>query len=353
MVTINEQKEPTFRLLKSVSITTLFCVVIAMVTSNLWSSPFYEHVFISLGYGYSAVFSSYALETLFPLLKKAYSTFLAMVLSIGLGTLHAFIWLKKYDDFATLEALKPVVLLGLIFTAICFYYFHSNEQKLLAEQELEVTKRKQSEQEKALVLSQLSQLQSQTEPHFLFNTLANISALIELDSNKAKLMLEKLTDLLRGTLQTSRKPLISLEQETELLSAYLAIQQIRLGDRLNYDIDNQLTDSLSLPPLLIQPLVENAITHGIEPKANGGQIKVQFKQFGGTFKSTISDNGLGLNSTSSTAGNGMSLNNIKQRLHDLFEGKASLTIAENKQGGVTAELSIPMECLELLNKEYS
>ncbi|CED57442.1 two component transcriptional regulator [Aliivibrio wodanis] len=353
MVTINKQKEPTFRLLKSVSITTVFCIIIAMVTSNLWPSPFYEHIIISLGYGYSAILSAYILDKLFPMIRKVYSSAIAMVFTVIFGTLHAFIWLKKYDDFSTIEALKPVVLLGLIFSIICFYYFHTNEQKLLAEQELEVAKRKQSEQEKALVLSQLSQLQSQIEPHFLFNTLANISALIELDSNKAKLMLEKLTDLLRGTLKTSRKPLISLEQESELLSAYLAIQQIRLGDRLNYDIDNQLTDSLSLPPLLIQPLVENAITHGIEPKASGGQIKVQFNQLDDVFKATISDNGLGLNSTSYTAGNGMSLNNIKQRLHDLFEGKASLTIAENKQGGVTAELSIPMECLELLNKEYS
>lgn len=353
MVTINKQKEPTFRLLKSVSITTVFCIIIAMVTSNLWPSPFYEHIIISLGYGYSAILSAYILDKLFPMIRKVYSSAIAMVFTVIFGTLHAFILLKKYDDFSTIEALKPVVLLGLIFSIICFYYFHTNEQKLLAEQELEVAKRKQSEQEKALVLSQLSQLQSQIEPHFLFNTLANISALIELDSNKAKLMLEKLTDLLRGTLKTSRKPLISLEQESELLSAYLAIQQIRLGDRLNYDIDNQLTDSLSLPPLLIQPLVENAITHGIEPKASGGQIKVQFNQLDDVFKATISDNGLGLNSTSYTAGNGMSLNNIKQRLHDLFEGKASLTIAENKQGGVTAELSIPMECLELLNKEYS
>ncbi|OCH23796.1 sensor histidine kinase [Aliivibrio sp. 1S128] len=353
MVTINKQKEPTFRLLKSFSITTVFCIIIAMVTSNLWPSPFYEHIIISLGYGYSAILSAYILDKLFPMIRKVYSSAIAMVFTVIFGTLHAFIWLKKYDDFSTIEALKPVVLLGLIFSIICFYYFHTNEQKLLAEQELEVAKRKQSEQEKALVLSQLSQLQSQIEPHFLFNTLANISALIELDNNKAKLMLEKLTDLLRGTLKTSRKPLISLEQETELLSAYLAIQQIRLGERLNYDIDNPLIDSLSLPPLLIQPLVENAITHSIEPKASGGQVKVKFKQLDGIFKVTISNNGLGLNSTCSTAGNGMSLNNIKQRLQDLFEGKASLTITENKQGGVTTELSIPMECLEQLNKEYS
>ncbi|OCH29134.1 ATPase [Aliivibrio fischeri] len=350
---MSERKETIMQLVKSLLITTVFCVVIAMMTSNIWPSPFYEHIIISLGYGYSAVLCSFALENNFPTLKKAYSTVLAMMLSITLGTFHASLWLNKYEDFATLEALQPIVLLGLIFTAICFYYFHAAEKTMLAEQALALSKRKQLEQEKALVLSQLSQLQSQIEPHFLFNTLANISALIELDSNKAKLMLEKLTDLLRGSLKTNRNPLITVEQEIELLNAYLSIQQIRLGDRLTYEIDNQIIEPISLPPLLIQPLVENAITHGIEPSAQGGQLMVQFKQENNQFIVVISDNGIGLESMPSSKGHGMSLNNIKQRLHDLFDGSASVRITENKDGGVNAELTIPSDKLLQLNREYS
>ncbi|OCH62468.1 ATPase [Aliivibrio fischeri] len=350
---MSERKETILQLVKSLLITTVFCVVIAMMTSNIWPSPFYEHIIISLGYGYSAVLCSFVLENNFPTLKKAYSTVLAMVLSITLGTFHASLWLNKYEDFATLEALQPIVLLGLIFTAICFYYFHAAEKTMLAEQALALSKRKQLEQEKALVLSQLSQLQSQIEPHFLFNTLANISALIELDSNKAQLMLEKLTDLLRGSLKTNRNPLITIEQEIELLNAYLSIQQIRLGDRLTYDIDNQIIESISLPPLLIQPLVENAITHGIEPSAQGGHLMVQFKQENNQFIVVISDNGIGLESVPPSKGHGMSLNNIKQRLHDLFDGSASVRITENKDGGVNAELIIPSDKLLQLNREYS
>ncbi|AAW87803.1 two component sensor histidine kinase [Aliivibrio fischeri ES114] len=350
---MSERKETIMQLVKSLLITTLFCTVIAMMTSNIWPSPFYEHITISLGYGYSAVLCSFVLENNFPTLKKAYSTVLAMVLSITLGTFHASLWLNKYEDFATLEALQPIVLLGLIFTAICFYYFHATEKTMLAEQALALSKRKQLEQEKALVLSQLSQLQSQIEPHFLFNTLANISALIELDSNKAKLMLEKLTDLLRGSLKTNRNPLITVEQEIELLNAYLSIQQIRLGDRLTYEIDNQIIESISLPPLLIQPLVENAITHGIEPSAQGGQLMVQFKQENNQFIVVISDNGVGLESVPPSKGHGMSLNNIKQRLYDLFDGSASVRITENKDGGVSAEVTIPSDKLLQLNREYS
>lgn len=350
---MSERKETIMQLVKSLLITTLFCTVIAMMTSNIWPSPFYEHITISLGYGYSAVLCSFVLENNFPTLKKAYSTVLAMVLSITLGTFHASLWLNKYEDFATLEALQPIVLLGLIFTAICFYYFHATEKTMLAEQALALSKRKQLEQEKALVLSQLSQLQSQIEPHFLFNTLANISALIELDSSKAKLMLEKLTDLLRGSLKTNRNPLITVEQEIELLNAYLSIQQIRLGDRLTYEIDNQIIESISLPPLLIQPLVENAITHGIEPSAQGGQLMVQFKQENNQFIVVISDNGVGLESVPPSKGHGMSLNNIKQRLYDLFDGSASVRITENKDGGVSAEVTIPSDKLLQLNREYS
>ncbi|MUK78040.1 sensor histidine kinase [Aliivibrio fischeri] len=350
---MSERKETIMQLVKSLLITTVFCVVIAMMTSNIWLSPFYEHVIISLGYGYSAVLCSFVLENNFPTLKKAYSIVLAMVLSITLGTFHASLWLNKYDDFATLEALQPIVLLGLIFTAICFYYFHATEKTMLAEQALALSKRKQLEQEKALVLSQLSQLQSQIEPHFLFNTLATISALIELDSNKAQLMLEKLTDLLRGSLKTNRNPLITIKQEIELLNAYLSIQQIRLGERLTYEIDNQVVELISLPPLLIQPLVENAITHGIEPSAQGGRLMVQFKQENNQFIVVISDNGIGLEPMPSSKGHGMSLNNIKQRLHDLFDGSASVRITENKDGGVNAELIIPSDKLFQLNKEYS
>ncbi|MBP3140012.1 sensor histidine kinase [Aliivibrio fischeri] len=349
---MSERKETILQLVKSLLITTLFCTVIAMMTSNIWPSPFYEHITISLGYGYSAVLCSFVLENNFPTLKKAYSTVLAVVLSITLGTFHASLWLNKYEDFATLEALQPIVLLGLIFTAICFYYFHAAEKTMLAEQALALSKRKQLEQEKALVLSQLSQLQSQIEPHFLFNTLANISALIELDSNKAKLMLEKLTDLLRGSLKTNRNPLITVDQEIELLNAYLSIQQIRLGDRLTYEIDKQIVEPISLPPLLIQPLVENAITHGIEPSAQGGHLMIQFKQENNQFFVVISDNGIGLKSVSPSKGHGMSLNNIKQRLHDLFDGSASVRITENKDG-VNAELTIPLDKLLQLNREYS
>ncbi len=353
MLKEDTQKNLVISLMKSLLFTTAFCILIALTTSNIWSSPFYEHIIISFGYGYSAVLFLFMVERFFPRLNKFYTTILAMLMSITLGTINTSYWISKYDSFSTLEALQPVVLLGLIFTGFSFYYFHASDKAMIAEQALATAKRKQLEQEKALILSELSQLQSQIEPHFLFNTLANINALIELDSAKAKLMLEKLTDLLRGSLKINRQPLVTLQQEIDLLTAYLSIQQIRLDKRLTYQIDNQLTTSISLPPLLIQPLIENAIVHGIEPKSQGGSLLITFKQHNDNYHISVFDNGLGLNSPIVSQGHGISLNNIKQRLHDLFDGLASLTIVENTQGGVLAEVIIPVNKLSKLNQEYS
>ncbi|MEZ9418184.1 histidine kinase, partial [Vibrio sp. 10N.286.49.E1] len=110
-------------------------------------------------------------------------------------------------------------------------------EQLRAENELEIAKRRQADQDKVVVMSQLKQLQSQIEPHFLFNTLATISVLIETDSAKAKLMLEKLTDLLRVTLKNSRTDQSTVSQEVDLIDAYLNIQKIRLAERLEFSIE--------------------------------------------------------------------------------------------------------------------
>ncbi|WP_308822302.1 histidine kinase, partial [Vibrio splendidus] len=155
---------------------------------------------------------------------------ISMVIAMTFGTLNAHYWLNGYFG-ANISDLKSVVLLGVIFCSVCYYYFYTREQQLRADNELEVAKRRQADQEKVVVLSQLKQLQSQIEPHFLFNTLATINVLIESDSAKAKLMLEKLTDLLRVTLKNSRTEQSTIAQEVDLLDAYLNIQKIRRGNQ--------------------------------------------------------------------------------------------------------------------------
>ncbi|KOO04674.1 sensor histidine kinase [Vibrio nereis] len=342
---MSELQEHAINGLKSLAFTSLFCVVIAFSTQTIWNSAFLEHLKISLGYGISAVLSAHIIAWFRKDFSPRLINLFAICCSMVFGTANAYYWLRQYDRFADFSQLKPVIVLGLIFTSTCFLYFYAHEQRINAQKQLERSKRIQSEQEKALLLGQLKQLQSQIEPHFLFNTLANISVLIDSDSKSAKLMLEKLTELLRGTLTRSRQENTTLQGELDLVDAYLAIQKIRLGERLAYHIDNQVDAPLSLPPLILQPLVENAIQHGIEPKAAGGCLDICAQLSQDQLLIEIKDNGLGFNGGSAHVGHGIGLANIRERLKALYGNNASLSLLEAPQGGVIAKVSIARSVL--------
>lgn len=335
---------------KSLTFTALFCFVIALGTQAIWPSPLRGHLIISFGYGVSAYLCALVLGAVFPSLSTRHVNLLALAGAMVLGTTNAYIWLNQYPGFDTLAALKPVMMLGLMFTALCFFYFYAHEQKLVAENALEVAKRRQSEQEKALLLSQLKQLQSQIEPHFLFNTLANVNALIASEPHKAQRMLEKLTDLLRSSMR-HREGVSTLKDELELIDAYLGIQSIRLGNRLRYSLpDDPQWHALCLPPMLLQPLVENAIEHGIEPKAEGGEVNVTIERLQDAIVLTVSDNGAGLGEI--PKGNGIALENVRQRLQGLFGRDAKFTLTQNAKGGVTATIRIAEHAMTHLQGEH-
>lgn len=335
---------------KSIILTSFFCIVIAFTTQEIWGSSLQDHLVISFGFGYSAVFSAHLLSRYQPQLSLRSINFFALTVSMVFGTFNAYFWLNQYSEYGEVTRLKPIIILGFIFTTACFFYFHSQEQKITAQKELEVAKRKQSEQEKALILSQLKQLQSQIEPHFLFNTLANISSLIDQDPANARLMLVRLTDLLRGTLKNSREPYISLKKELAHADAYLAIQKIRLGERLQYEILNEIPSDIDLPPFILQPLVENAIGHGVEPLENGGAVQIRVYQLREDILIEVTDNGPGLVGSSNHSGHGVGLDNIRQRLQALFGDKAALSIVELQSGGVNSRLTIALSALQSMEE---
>ncbi|WP_036803438.1 sensor histidine kinase [Photobacterium profundum] len=341
---MDEKKETNYSWGKSFLLTSIFCFIIALTTQAVWSNSLLKHLIISFGFGYSAIFSAKLIHLVFPSISRQREIICTLSFSMVFGTLNAQYWVNDFLGGNGWNNLKPVILLGLIFTGFCYYFFYSKEQKLIADKELETLKRKQTEQEKVLLVSQLKQLQSQIEPHFLFNTLATISVLIETDSNKAKLMLEKLTELLRATLNNTRHQHTTVEQEVSLVEAYLQIQQIRLGERLNYVINiDGITSTQELPPLLIQPLIENALTHGIEPIAKGGKVTLDIVNIGKTMQISVTDNGAGFSPTPHAAGHGLGLENIRQRIDMLFDGKASISIKEHQAGGVISTLILPIE----------
>ncbi|HCG6516816.1 TPA: sensor histidine kinase [Vibrio parahaemolyticus] len=329
---------------RSVVVTTLFCLFISGMTLSVWGGPYYVHVLVSFGFGYSALFFSWLIDKLFPTIPRMLEIALSLTACLLFGVINAQFWLGEYFG---ISGMLPVLLMGLLFSGMCYFYFHSREKEAIAQRELESIKRENAEQERALLLSQLKQMQSQIEPHFLFNTLANISALMSQDVDKAKQMLDQLTALLRATLKSSREEHTTVENEITLIDAYLGIQKIRLGERLSYTIEVQEgLGNTELPPMMLQPLVENAIIHGIEPKREGGEVQLLIKQEKQLLQIEVKDTGVGLSHVSNHSGSGIGLSNLKQRMDALFAGKGQVSISESSEGGVCVRLSWPMTSKE-------
>lgn len=327
---------------KSIVITALFCLVIAIVTNQVWPGNIYDDLIVSFGYGMSAVIPARLLSYFFPQLSYRLVNVCSVSTAMLLGTTNAFFWLNDPDSPQSLATMKVVILLALIFTVLCFYYFYNYENRLMMQQAIEAARLKQAEQEKALALSQLGQLHSQIEPHFLFNTLANAIALIDQDTETAKRVLVRLTDMFRSNLNKNRAQYTTVAEEITFISAYLDIQQIRLGERLRYQVSHHNVDlQQRIPPLLIQPLIENALAYGIEPKAQGGQIEIVFSETDGELIVEVIDDGNGFQPDSASGGHGLGLENIRRRLQALFGEQGSLSIKEPASGGVIAILRLP------------
>ena len=193
--------------------------------------------------------------------------------------------------------------------------------------------------ERQAVQANLRALQAQIEPHFLFNTLANVVGLIHPQPDIAKRMLEQFIVYLRATLSATREEHSTLGSEFEMMKNFLAILQIRMGDRLQvrFDLPCDLAD-VPVPPMLMQPLVENAIKHGLEPKIEGGEVALSVKRSGEKIAITIADTGLGFQDSTS---NGIGLMNVRERVQQLYGGAGSLVIEDNMPCGTRITISIP------------
>ena len=192
--------------------------------------------------------------------------------------------------------------------------------------------------------ARLALLQSQLEPHMLFNTLANLRALIASDPARAQAMLDQLIAFLRATLGASRTTLHPLADEFARLGDYLHLMQIRMGARLQARLD--LPDELAahpVPPLVLQPLVENAIQHGLEPHVAGGRLEVSAMREAGELVLRVRDTGAGL-SHASTGGSHFGLQQVRERLAAMYGATATLELAAaaDGDGGTLATIRMPM-----------
>lgn len=232
--------------------------------------------------------------------------------------------------------INGMLLFTLLVTCLAVIFFISRDRMVRAEAA--------AAQEKARAMqAQLQLLQAQIEPHMLFNTLANLQGMIAIDPEGAQKMLDQLIQYLRATLSSSRVDKTTLTQEFALLEAYLGLMSVRMGARLGFTLD--LPHALrraSIPPMLLQPLVENAIIHGLEPKIDGGHITVSAKQDGAMLVLSVADTGLGLDAPSAKSGTHIGVANTRERLLALFGAQSTFSLEPNAPQGALARLTLPV-----------
>jgi len=226
-----------------------------------------------------------------------------------------------------------------ISVVIAIVYFW-REKSALAEAALEREQRRAADVGREAMAANLRALQAQIEPHFLFNTLANVTSLIDADPVRARHMLETFIRFLRASLAATRRSTTTLADEFALIADFLEVLKVRMGGRLEVAVD--LPDALSaveIPPMLIQPVVENAIRHGLEPQVEGGRIELHARRDGDRLFLEVADTGAGFGDGTSA---GVGLANIRERLRLAYGDAARLAIRANSPRGTIVSIELPV-----------
>lgn len=197
-----------------------------------------------------------------------------------------------------------------------------------------------SELERQALDARLHLLQAQVAPHFLFNTLANVQALVDAGSSQASTVLRSLIAYLRAAVPRLHETSTTLGQELDLVQAYLELMHMRMPDRLQFTLNaDESARDLRCPPLTLLTLVENAVRHGIDPSEEGGRIDVDVQRRDARCVVRVSDTGVGLQQTNSSLGTG--LLTLRERLHLVFGDEAQLRLMAQSPRGVCAEIEFP------------
>jgi sensor histidine kinase YesM len=244
---------------------------------------------------------------------------------------------KKLFGFGLLTAAGLLVSPWIAMSAL---YRHINGQAAQQALSFELAR---SEFARDALDARLRLLQAQVEPHFLFNTLANVRELVDAGSPLASGVLTSLITYLRAAVPNLTATTCTLGQELTLVRAYLELMHMRMPDRLQFDMvvqDSAL--AVACPPMSLLTLVENAIRHGIDPSEEGGQITVTVRLESGYCLAQVHDTGVGLQSTSSSTGLGTGLINLRERLQLIFAGQAQLTLQPIEPHGFVASIRLPV-----------
>ena len=234
-----------------------------------------------------------------------------------------------------------------LYFALAAFTLHASEWVSFGQQKGLAMRAERAEQRRQLAEVRLQMLKNQIEPHFIFNTLAHLKALIKSDPLTAESMADELSDFLRASLKSLREERVTVTQDFELIRAFLALASLRMGARLHVHLQmDPEAAKLLIPPLMLQTLVENAIEHGIEPKAGDGHIRVSASldrsAAAPMLALQVQDDGVGFAQNQST-GAGIGLANIRERLATAHGAGAKLTLTANTPQGLIATLLLPIQ----------
>jgi len=266
---------------------------------------------------------------------------LTLPLSVVVGIVLAHGFMGLPISFA--EKFWQSLTVGMMFAVIGSIVFMLTERIHLLDAEVRQRRLAEESQARRETEARLKLLQAQIEPHFLFNTLANVASLIDSDPARARHLLDRLNDWLRVALVRTRHEQVTLGDELAMLENWLEIMAVRFGARLRWQIEvSPALRALAFPPMLLQPLVENAVKHGIEPKLEGGMLSICASLNEARLHLEVRDDGAGFQDESLRQGTGLS--NVRARLRALYGDAARLDVQPGKTAGVVASMMLPCAC---------
>ena len=263
---------------------------------------------------------------------------MGVALAMPLGTLVLY----ALSDGTGMPSLEDLQGLGLLVAPWVALAVLVRQKDALARHQALAFDLERSELERQALDARLRLLQAQVAPHFLFNTLANVQALVEAGSPRAPAVLRSLIAYLRAAVPSLNEPATTLGQELQLVQAYLELMHMRMPDRLQFSVNVDAAASLTLrcPPMTLLTLVENAVRHGIDPSEEGGRIEIHVNRRDDRCVVRVSDTGAGLGDLG--AGLGTGLSPLRERLQLAFGGDAQLRVTEQPPRGVCAEVDFPV-----------
>jgi len=315
-------------------------------TGVLWffTNTFLELLLIALCVGYmSMVLFTVATNLRHAPLPREAMQVLAVVMGSVLGTLLAGV-LRGHDIGRMLSerlwGASVTMSLGIGIGCVVVAAAILREKQARAEARLHRAEAERQQLEKNILEAKLQLMQAQVEPHFLFNTLANVQHLVENDAPAASRMLESLIQYLRAALPQMREATTTLGREIEMARAFLEIHRIRMGSRLEYTIDAP-THLLRMPfpPMMLLSLVENALKHGVDPCCESVTVTLRATHADGRLAVSVADTGEGI---VPKKGGGVGLANIRERLKALYGPDARILLEENQPRGVIASIEVPV-----------